>query len=333
MPQIPLAARLAPLVLLLATAGTGCEQTDDAALAGVSISASAMRPAGTDDGMAEDEFEAGPGTAAPDSAAVVGPETAAELRRIAALAAAQNVADRPYGEIVQWVGEQLRGRPYTAGLLDAPDQETLTGDLTQFDCVLYIENVLAVARGIATGDTSEEAYIGAVREMRYRGGEMDGYCSRLHYFSEWIADNERRGAVRNVTAQAGGVPFEKRIAFMSEHRSSYPRLADDAMFACATRAEAALAGLELVYIPEADIAAGYAAMQPGDVVAMATSIGGLDVTHTGFVHVEGGKTGFMHASLTADAVKVSPDLAEYVAGIRNQVGIIVARPTDPRTGG
>ena len=331
MSPIPLQGRLASLVVVaLALAGTGCSQTDDAALAGVSISASAMRPADTDDDtLPEDEREA----AASDSTAQFGAETAVELSRIAGLAEAQGVASRPYGEIVQWVGEQLRGRPYTAGLLDAPAQETLTGDLTQFDCVLYIENVLAVARGIATGDTSGEAYLAEIRRMRYRGGEMAGYCSRLHYFSEWIADNERRGTVRNVTTQAGGVPFEKRIAFMSEHRSAYPRLADDAVFACATNAESALAGLDLVYIPKADIAAGYAAMQPGDVVAMATSIGGLDVTHTGFVHVAQGKTGFMHASLTADAVKVSPDLAEYVAGIRNQVGIIVARPTDPRGGG
>lgn len=334
--QIPLAARLAPLVLV-ALGGfvlAGCSQTDDAALAGISISASAMRPADTvDSAMSEDE----PEDTASDSAAGLGPETAAELRRIAGLALAQGVAERPYGEIVQWVGEQLQGRPYTAGLLDAPPQETLTGDLTQFDCVLYIENVLAVARGIATGDTSPQAYLAEIRRMRYRGGEMDGYCSRLHYFSEWIADNEGRGTVRNVTAAAGGVPFEKRIAFMSEHRSAYPRLADDDVFACATRAEADLAGLDLVYIPEADIEAGYAAMQPGDVVAMATSIGGLDVTHTGFAHVAAGRAaerrvGFMHASLTADAVKVSPDLAAYVAGIRNQVGIIVARPTDPRTG-
>jgi hypothetical protein len=267
-----------------------------------------------------------------DTTVALDPETAATYGRILADAAEQGVATRPYGEIVQWVGEQLQGRPYAAGLLDAPAEETLLVDLTRFDCVLYVENVLAVARAIALGETSAQAYVDEVRRLRYRGGEMDGYCSRLHYFSEWIADNEGRGALRNVTAEAGGVPFDKEITFMTEHRSAYPHLADDATFACAAEAEGRLARLDLVYIPKADIEGAYAHFEPGDVVAMATSIGGLDVTHTGFIHVADGRTGFMHASSASNAVKVSPDLHAYVRDIRSQVGIVVARPVDPRTG-
>jgi len=65
------------------------------------------------------------------------------------------------------------------------------------------------------------------------------------------------------------------------------------------------------------------------VIAMATGIEGLDVTHTGFVYrtPEGG-TGFIHASLTGE-VKVSDDLAGYVEDNAQQIGIIVARPVPP----
>ena len=267
-----------------------------------------------------------------DSLAALSPETAAAYARITSEARAQGIASRPYGEIVQWVGEQLRGRPYVAGMLDAPPTETLLADLTRFDCVLFVENVLAIAHTIALETTTTDAYVAQVARMRYRGGQMAGYCSRLHYFSDWIADNDARGIVHDVTAEAGGVPFDKRIDFMSTHRSSYPRLADDATYACATDAEARLADVQLIYIPKANIRAAYAQMQPGDVVAMATSIGGLDVTHTGFIHVASGQTGFMHASSASNAVKISPDLSAYVRDIRNQVGIIIARPVDPRTG-
>ncbi len=266
-----------------------------------------------------------------DSLAALSPATAAAYGRITSEARAQGIAARPYGEIVQWVGEQLRGRPYVAGLLDAPPRETLLADLTRFDCVLFVENVLAVAHTIAMEDTTPEAYVAEIARMRYRSGQMAGYCSRLHYFSDWIADNDTRSIVHNVTAEAGGVPFDKRIDFMSTHRASYPHLRDDATYACATAAEARLADLELVYIPKANIRSAYAQMQPGDIVAMATSIGGLDVTHTGFIHVDGSGTGFMHASSASNAVKVSPDLSDYVRDIRNQVGIIIARPVDPRT--
>ena len=265
-----------------------------------------------------------------DSLAAMSPETARAYAAITSEARAQGIAARPYGEIVQWVGEQLRGRPYVGGLLDAPRQETLLADLTRFDCVLYVENVLAIAHTIALEDTTPEAYLAQIQRMRYRGGQMAGYCSRLHYFSDWIADNDARGIVHNVTAQAGGVRFDKRIDFMSTHRASYPRMRDDTVYACASAAEARLAGLELVYVPKAGIRAAYAQMQPGDVVAMATSIGGLDVTHTGFIHQDRSGTGFMHASSASNAVKVSPDLSDYVRDIRNQVGIIIARPVDPR---
>jgi len=256
-------------------------------------------------------------------------QTLETFDRILSGAAADSVAARPYGEIVQWVGEQLLGRPYVAGMLDKPEAETLVVDLTGFDCVLYIENVLALSRAIALGETSYEAYAEGVRQLRYRDGAL-AYCSRLHYFSDWIADNERRGAVRNVTAEVGGEPFDRRLTFMTEHREAYPQMASDATYACIVDMETALAGVQLFYIPQARIAAAYGALQPGDIIATATSIGGLDVTHTGFVHKTAAHTGFMHASLSANAVKISDDLASYVQGIRSQIGIVVARPVDPR---
>ena len=309
------------LAVLLALAASAC--TPDAS-ADPALPALAALPAALPAALA----------AAPaDSVAAMSPATRAAFDRIVADAAAQNVAQRPYGEIVQWVGDQLRGRPYTAGLLDAPPRETLLADLTQFDCVLYIENVLALARGIATSDATPEAYLADIARMRYRGGAMAGYGSRLHYFTEWIADNAARGTLRDVTQDAGGVPFDKTIAFMSEHRASYPRLADAAAFDSVRTVEARLAGMDLFYIPKARIAAAADSLRAGDVVAMTTSIAGLDVTHTGFVHVSpgaGSATGFLHASSAANAVTLSPDLAAYVAGIRNQTGIVVARPADPR---
>ncbi len=247
---------------------------------------------------------------------------------------AQGVARRPYGEIVQWVGEQLQGRPYVAGLLDASPEETLVVDLTRFDCVLYIENVLAIARQIALGERGVAGYADHVSTLRYRDGERDGYCSRLHYFTDWIRDNQRRGLLRDVTADLGGEASDKRIDFMSTHRASYPRLASDDVYACIVGTERALAaGGAMTYLPQERIAGAYARMQPGDLVATATSIGGLDVTHTGFVHVADGGTrrvGFMHASSASNAVKISPDLEDYVQGVRTQVGVIIIRPLDPR---
>lgn len=268
-----------------------------------------------------------------DTTEAADPETMAVFRRILNDAAAQGVAERPYGEIVQWVGEQLLGQPYVAGMLDAPESETLVVDLTAFDCVLYIENVLSLSRMIALGETDYQAYADGVRTLRYRDGDLDGYCSRLHYFSDWIRDNARRGTLDNITAAIGGEAFEKRLTFMGEHRDAYPRMASDSTYACILDMEASLAGAELFYIPQNRIAGAYDGMQAGDIIATATRIGGLDVTHTGFVHKTAAHTGFMHASLSSDEVKISDDLASYVQGISSQIGVVVVRPLDPRQEG
>jgi hypothetical protein len=159
---------------------------------------------------------------------------------------------------------------------------------------------------------------------------MGAYCSRLHYFTEWIHDNERRGIVVDVTDEAGGVSYDKTVNFMSTHRSSYPRMASDETFACIVDAEQDLRDHELFYIPKAEIARHYDSLRPGDVIATATNIDGLDVTHTGFVYrTRSGGTAFLNASLSGE-VLIAPDLARYVQGVRAQTGIIVARPVDPR---
>lgn len=282
----------------------------------------------TAEGRPQDE--GGAALALPDTVDAPDPETAAVFRQILDDAREQGAASWPFGEIVQWAGEQLIGRPYVAGMLDAPPEETLVVDLTAFDCVLYVENTIALARSIALGQDDYASYAGHVRALRYRAGQMDGYCSRLHYFSDWIADNDRAGWVQNVTAAVGGEPFDKEITFMTANRDAYPKLVSAETYACIVDMEAGLRDVELFYIPEGRIAEAYPLLRPGDVIATATSIGGLDVTHTGFVHQTAGHTGFMHASLASNRVKVSEDLAGYVQGIPNQVGVVVARPVDPR---
>ena len=292
------------LGLLVACAGNGAELQSDAAQAGP--------PA-----VAESE-------AVMDS-------TREAFDRIMAFARDSALAEEDdFGMIVQAVGRQLIGAPYVAGMLDASEDETLIADLTAFDCVLYVENVVALARGIATGDTTFADYVANVESLRYRDGEMRGYCSRLHYFTDWIRDNERRGVVEDVTDDVGGEPYAKTVDFMSTHRSSYPRLSSDDTYQCIVAMEADLRDHDLYYIPQDEIAAAYDALRPGDIIATATNIDGLDVTHTGFVYrTAAGGTAFLNASLSGE-VLIAPDLARYVQGVRAQTGVIVARPVDPR---
>lgn len=237
---------------------------------------------------------------------------------------------RPMGEIIQAIAQSFLGTAYKAGLLDQSKEETLVVTLNKFDCVLFVETVLAIARGVAVQDYSSERFVNHIREQRYWDGQMNGYCSRLHYFSEWIYDNEKRGAVKNIGQELGGIPLNKKLNFMSSHRQSYPRLSDDTTYQCIVQREAKLDGVTVDYIPTNQIHRVYPQLQPGDIVAIATNIPGLDVTHTGLVYRHpDGNIGLIHASPIGQ-VTIAPDLQRYVGKVENAIGILVARPVDPR---
>ncbi|MEM1095187.1 MAG: N-acetylmuramoyl-L-alanine amidase-like domain-containing protein [Bacteroidota bacterium] len=237
----------------------------------------------------------------------------------------------PFGEILQEVGVWFSGTPYVGGMLDAEPGEPLVVTLTSFDCVLLIETVMALAQGIAVEDYGYATFVGHLEALRYREGMRDGYCSRLHYFSEWIADNEARGTLEHITDDLGGEVLDKRLDFMSRNRDKYPRFAEnDSLFAGVVDMEAEVRDLTLYHIPQAEINTVYDRLQAGDIIATSTYLDGLDVTHSGFVFEKGdGRIGFLHAS-TSGGVKVSPDLQRYVENNKVQIGIVVARPIDPR---
>jgi hypothetical protein len=138
----------------------------------------------------------------------------------------QNWNQRSLGDNLQTIAEYFLGAPYAEHLLDQTSKETLSVSLREFDCVLLIETVLAMARGVVKQDYSDTIFTHHIQEQRYANGEIDGYCSRLHYFSQWIADNQRRGIVEDMTRSLGGIPLNKTLNFMSTNWKKYPKLVE-----------------------------------------------------------------------------------------------------------
>ncbi|MGQ4646503.1 N-acetylmuramoyl-L-alanine amidase-like domain-containing protein [Lyngbya aestuarii] len=267
----------------------------------------------------------------PSTRQTLDPETAETFRRVMEEAIGQNWHDLPMGEIMQAIAKQFLGASYQAGLLDKSEQENLVISLKEFDCLLFIETVLALARGVAVQDYSEPTFADHIRDQRYLNGQMEGYCSRLHYFSAWIDDNQKRQNVENIGSDLSGVTLNKKLNFMSTHRQSYPRLvSDDATYQCIVAMEDNLQGVTLNYIPQNQIRSVYESLQPGDIVGIATNLPGLDVTHTGLVYrTPDGNMGLIHASPIGE-VTIAKDLQRYVGNVKNAIGILVVRPIDPR---
>ncbi|NEN93654.1 MAG: DUF1460 domain-containing protein, partial [Okeania sp. SIO3H1] len=243
----------------------------------------------------------------------------------------QNLSQRPMAEIMQAIADYFIGTPYKAGLLDQSNQESLVISLDGFDCVLFVETVLGMARGIAVEDYSYLTFVNNIKNQRYWNGKMNGYCSRLHYFSEWIADNQRRDNITDIGVELGGEKVKKPLFFMSKNRWEYPQIAsNDANYQCIVNMEDSISKLKINYIPYYKISSVYSQLKSGDIVAVATEINGLDVTHTGLVYRNyDGNIGIIHAS-PAGKVTVAYDLERYIWNVESAIGILVARPVDPR---
>ena len=233
-----------------------------------------------------------------------------------------------FGSTIVSVGKTFMKTPYVAKTLEIGDTETLVVNLQGLDCTTFVENVLAFSMLLKQQEDSFDAFVKNLEVIRYKDGDLDGYASRLHYFSEWIANNAEKGLLKDITGEIGGAEITKNIDFMSTHRDLYPFLADDANFEKIKASENYLNSQEICVLAQDKIAENEHLIQSGDIIALATSINGLDVTHTGIATREkDGRIHLLHASTGSMEVEVSKKpLAEYLKGIKSNTGIMVARP-------
>lgn len=225
------------------------------------------------------------------------------------------------------IGKLFIGTPYVEKTLEVGKSESLVINLRGLDCTTFVENVLALSLLLKEGQTEFEAFGKKLKTIRYRNGILEGYPSRLHYFTDWIRNNNEKGFVRDITMELGGEIHLKAINFMGTHRELYPHLADDNNYLKMVEIEDELAEEELCILPQESILQVEDQLENGDIIALATSIKGLDVTHTGFaIRQPNGRIHLLHASISGAVTITKEPLADYLKKIKNNIGIIVARP-------
>jgi len=239
----------------------------------------------------------------------------------------QNETSNAFNQQLIALGKSFLGTPYKEKTLEIGTTENLVINLRGLDCTTFVENTLALSLLAKSEQQSFTAFTETLKQIRYRDGILDGYASRLHYFTEWIHNNENKGLVKNITADLGGITLNKPINFMGTHRDLYPFLKDDKNYERILETEAALAKEELCYLPKTAIENQEKNIFSGDIIALATSINGLDVTHTGFaIKQANGRIHLLHASSSGE-VKISEEpLIDYLKKIKHNIGIIIARP-------
>lgn len=218
-------------------------------------------------------------------------------------------------ERIATIGQEFIGTPYVSGTLEG-DPETLKVNLDQLDCTTFIETVMTIAYTAGEHRTSWHDYVYNLEKIRYRGGVLNGYASRLHYFSDWVVDNVHRGTIKEYTTRMPANDWiVKTIDFMSTNREKYPALTDSTEYERIKSCEIGYRNHRFPYIKASKLSnkAINASLKNGDIIALTTKIPGLDVSHLGIIVKINGIPHLMHASSKKGSVIIDDlSLVDYI---------------------
>ncbi len=230
--------------------------------------------------------------------------------------------------LIEFYARQLLGTPYVAHTLEA-DEEVLTINIHELDCLTFIESLYALTRATLNHRYSWRDYAANIENVRYRGGTMGDYSSRIHYISEWIIDNHLRGNLVEVTPDLPHADYMvKNIDYMSKNPSQYRQLKNDtAMVEKIRRHELRqhrFPYLKRSWLNDKDVKA---TLRSGDFISLVTKADGLDVSHNGIIIVDDkGDPYLLDASMSGGKVMLeSKPLFKFLERSKNNIGVRVFR--------
>lgn len=256
--------------------------------------------------------------------------------RLVSKAKSENWKALPIGERTATVGQALLGTRYKHFTLEIDNRiEAPSVNFKGMDCWTFFEISLAFARMLEEpeGNWTPETLLGHIETDRYRGGQCTGeYLSRLHYLEDWLADNDHRGLVNDLTPELGGVSVSHSAREMSLGWRHYRYLkANRSLLRPLAEMESRVSSRPLYQIPKSRVPGVESKLRSGDIIGIISRDrrGNYSTAHVGLaLRTSDGVLHFMHASSPSNSGKVVVDarLSKYLARYRSDSGILVARP-------
>jgi hypothetical protein len=208
--------------------------------------------------------------------------------------------ERSVGGRIDALSRHFLGFPYQPNPLigSADKAEVFSASLDGFDCVTYIETIVALARASNVDD-----FIGRLRKIRYERGRIQ-WARRNHYMTQWIRNNVREGIIGPVAIPAVPTVSRERVL------NVVPGLPTKR-----TRVKC---------VPKPAIPQLAAYLRSGDLMFFVSTRRNLDVFHEGIIVRDGADMRMRHASRSRGGV-VEQELGEFLKANR-MAGVIAMRP-------
>ena len=229
------------------------------------------------------------------------------------------------GKAIIAIAEEFIGQQYVAGTLESPG-EPLYISHSRLDCTTLVETVLSIYLTINENKDSFNHICRNLERIRYRDGIRNGYTSRLHYISWWIDNNKE--FIEEFPTLLHTAIQKLNLNYMSTNHDKYAALKENASnIRIITEFEKPYYNIEVKYIPKENVRnLNKTEVKDGDIIAIVTSINGLDIAHMGFAKWHDNTLHMIHASSSAGKViDDTTNLHEYLKSKKNHLGIRVLR--------
>jgi hypothetical protein len=232
------------------------------------------------------------------------------------------------GLLVIKVGKLFLETPYVANTLEVGGKEKMVINLRGLDCTTFAENCLALARTVQKDNPTFNDFVDELRFIRYRDGILNEYPSRLHYFSDWIFNNDQKKEVKSISQEMADIVFANSVTFMSKHPEDYPALKNHPEYVKdISLQENMISKRQTWYIPKNRFHEFENLLHDGDIIGITTNMPGMDISHVVIAIHKEGRVHLLHASLQYKKVLISNETLEQYLNIHSSAtGIMVARP-------
>jgi len=176
--------------------------------------------------------------------------------------------------------------------------EVFTASFDGFDCVTYIETIVALSRASNVDD-----FIEWLRKIRYERGLIQ-WERRNHYMTQWIRNNVRTRIIKPVSMPT--VPTLTRERVLNVVPGLDPQRA------------------RVKSVPKPAVSRIERHLQTGDLIFFASTRKNLDMFHAGIIVRDSKRVSMRHASRSQGGV-VEQELSEFLKANR-MAGVIVVRP-------
>lgn len=234
-----------------------------------------------------------------------------------------------------YFGKKLLNVSYVPSTLEVGGYERLVVNLHQLDCTTFVETVVALTICAKKRSLTFDDYCMILKKLRYWGGEIKDYSSRLHYFTWWGIDNQAKGLIKEVSCEDALFSSCQvlDVDYMSTKPHLYKHLKSNPVFQKTIHDyEVKYNGRKFYYLPKHKLKydeSRLSSINTGDIIAIVTNKNGLDISHVGFAVWINGKLHLMHASSLKRKVIIDDlTLYEYSMKQKSNLGMRVFRVID-----